>query len=76
MKLESIFHKRVNRKKMKVWEFQSHMLSSFSAIKNTVTGVEGEGGCKQLILLKKNYDYGNTWNLKKTTVIVIISKSG
>ena len=25
---------------------------------------------------KKNYDYRNSWNLIKTTIIVIISKSG
>ena len=43
VKLESILHKTVNRKKMKVWEFQSHTLSSFLAIKKSVTGVEGEG---------------------------------
>ena len=30
----------------------------------------------QHILLKKKYDYHNTWNLVKTTIIVIISKSG
>ena len=31
---------------------------------------------RQHILLKKNYDYRNSWNLIKTTIIVIISKSG
>ena len=30
----------------------------------------------QHILLKKNYDYRNKWSLIKTTIIVIISKSG
>ena len=30
----------------------------------------------QLILLKKNYDYRNTWDLIKTTIVVIISKRG
>ena len=30
----------------------------------------------QHILLKKNYDCRNSWNLKKSTIIVIISKSG
>ena len=30
----------------------------------------------QHALLKKNYDYRNSWNLIKTTIIVIISKSG
>ena len=27
------------------------------------------------MLLKKNYDYRNTWNLIKTAIIVVISKS-
>ena len=36
-----IFHKTVNRNKLKVRKFQSHKLGSFSAIKKTVTGVEG-----------------------------------
>ena len=30
----------------------------------------------QHVLLKKNCYYCNTWNLIKTTIIVIISKSG
>ena len=43
MQLRSIFHETVSRKKLKVWKFQSYMLSCFSAIKKTVTGVEGGG---------------------------------
>ena len=51
-----IFHKTVNRNKLKVRKFQSHQLGSFSAIKKTVTGVEGGGtsggggGCKFSLL--------------------------
>ena len=42
MQLRSVFHKTVKRNKLKVWKFQSHGLSSFSAInKKTVTEVEG-----------------------------------
>ena len=45
MQLHSIFHKVVIRNKLKVLKFQSHRLSSFSAIKKTVTRVEvGDGG--------------------------------
>ena len=33
------------------------------------------GSIKQLILLKRIYDYCNTWNLIKSTIIIIISKS-
>ena len=38
--LRSISHKTVNRNKLKVWKFQCHRLSSFSAITKTVTGVK------------------------------------
>ena len=41
MQLRLIFHKAVNKNKLKVWKFQSHNLSSFSAINETVTGVGG-----------------------------------
>ena len=41
MLLHSIFHKSVNRNKLKVCKFQSHRLISFSAIKETVTVLEG-----------------------------------
>ena len=37
MQLLSFFYKTVNRNKLKAWTFQSHRLSSFSAIKKTVT---------------------------------------
>ena len=44
LQLHSIFYKTINRNKMKVRRLQSHRLSSFSAIKKTVTGVERRGG--------------------------------
>ena len=39
MQLPSIFHKTVNRNKLKVWKFHNHRISSFSAIKKTVIEV-------------------------------------
>ena len=42
MQLHPIFRKTINRNKLKVRKYQSHSLTSFSAIKKTVTGV-GEG---------------------------------
>ena len=33
------------------------------------------GSIKQLILLERIYDYCDTWNLIKSTIIIIISKS-
>ena len=33
------------------------------------------GSIKQLILLERMYDYCDTWNLIKSTIIIIISKS-
>ena len=35
-----LFRNTVNRKKLKAWKFQSHRLTSFSAIKGTVNWVE------------------------------------
>ena len=35
-----LFHNTVNRKKLKAWKFQSHRLTSFSAIKGSVNWVE------------------------------------
>ena len=40
--LDLIFHKKVNKNKLKILKFQSHRLSSFSAIEKTITGVEAE----------------------------------
>ena len=40
MQLSLIFHKKVNRNKLKVRKFQSHRLSSFSAIKKIVIRVQ------------------------------------
>ena len=42
MQLHSVFHKTVNRNKLKVWKLQSDSLCSFSAIEMNVTGT-GEG---------------------------------
>ena len=50
MQLHQMFHKTVNKNKLKVSKFQSHRISSFSAIKRTVTGVEG-GGVKFVLFL-------------------------
>ena len=43
-KLCLIFHRAVNKNKLKAWKFQSHRLSSFLAIKEIVTRVEGGAG--------------------------------
>ena len=54
MQSHLIFHKTGNQNKLQVLTFQAHRLSSFSAIKQTVTGVEegtGEGGCKFFLFL-------------------------
>ena len=53
MQLHSIFHKVVIKNKVKVLKFQRHRLSSFSAIKKTVTRVEvgGGGGGSVLFIL-------------------------
>ena len=45
------FHITVNRNKLKVWKFQGHWFGSFSAIKKTVTEVEGGRGKLVLFLL-------------------------
>ena len=50
MQLSLIFYKTVDKNELKIWTFQSHRLSSFSAIKKTVTGVE-EGGGKFVLFL-------------------------
>ena len=44
MQLHLIFHKTVNRNKLKVWKSQNRRLSNFPVINKTVTGVEGEVG--------------------------------
>ena len=44
MQLCLVFYKTVHQNKLKVWSFQNHKLSSFSAIRKTVTGVEGGKG--------------------------------
>ena len=44
LQLLLIFLKTVKKYKLEVCKFQIHRLSSFSAIKKTVTGVEGGGG--------------------------------
>ena len=41
MQLRLIICKTVNKNKLKVWKFLSHRLSGFSAVKETVTRVEG-----------------------------------
>ena len=43
IQLCSIFPEKVHVNKLTVWTFQSHRLNSFSAIKKTVTGMEGAG---------------------------------
>ena len=51
MELRSIFYKTVKRNKLKVWEFWSQRFNSFSAIKKTVTSVEGDGVRFVLIII-------------------------
>ena len=51
MQLRSSFHKKGNRKKLKVLKFQSHRVSSFSAIKKTAIGVEERGGGNSFLFL-------------------------
>ena len=44
MQLHLILYKTVKKNKLKIWKFQSHRVSSFSAIKKMVTRVGGERG--------------------------------
>ena len=57
MQLRSNFHKRVDRNKLKVSKFQSH---SFSAIKKTLTEVEGGMGKFFLFLLLLSFVHINS----------------
>ena len=47
-----------------------------STILQAKIATEGHWSIIQHVLLKKNYDYRNLWNLIKTAIIVVISKGG
>ena len=73
MQLGLIFHQTGNKKKLKVWKFQSHSLNSFSAIKKTVTGMERRGSKFVLFLslfLSANINFQDNLNSHKSLFIV------
>ena len=73
MQLRLIFHKTVNKNKLIV-KFQSHRLSSFSAIKKTVTKVKGGDGvssfCSHHNILSVNVNFQYKLNSHKSLLIV------
>ena len=74
MQLHTLFHKTVNRNKLTLWKFQSHRLSSFTAINKTVT-VNGRGGCKFFLFislfLSVHLYFQNNLNCCKSLFMII-----
>ena len=76
MQLCLIFHKRVNKNKLKVGKFQGHGPSSFSTIKKTVTRVEGRRGNFVLFLslfLSVQINFQYNLNSHKSLFIVSVN---